>query len=612
MGLLILGFCTVSALMLWELRRETWDTTMRGSQNLLAAISQDIGRNLEIYGLSLQAAVDGMNRPDVLAAAPEIQDAILYDRATTARYLNSILVLDENGTVIGDSRSRPPRQVNVSDRDYFTVHRDRSEVGLYLSLPFRSRLSGDDILGVSLRRNHPDGSFAGVVLGTIQLNYFRELFARFNLGPEDAVNLFRMDGTLLARVPDYEGHTGRNIAGAETFRRFVSEPRGEFVATSAIDGVERAYVFEHVRGFPLIVDVALSVKDIYSGWRSKALVLASVLALLCGASVGLGLMLRQEFRRRRKAEAAALLSGEQYRLLADNASDLIIRFDAQRVAQYVSPGSRSLGFNPEELKVLWSVDLVHRDDVAIAEDPWEVAQEDGRSEATYRLQHKDGHYVWMEAQFTHLAEAGGFAMVARDISKRKFVERKLHEANRELARLASTDGLTGLCNRRAFDEHLQREWRRAIRQGSSLALVMLDADHFKAYNDHYGHQGGDDVLRAIAQALEDATRRPSDYPARYGGEEFVAILPYTGLDGAAEVAERIRLAVQELHLPHDRSVKGFVSVSVGVAATAPLRGQDPAPLLAAADAALYEAKAAGRDTVRLRALSVNGGWKGQE
>ena len=614
MALLTLGFCALSGLMLWDLRREAWGNAIRSSHNLLAAVSQDVNRNLEIYSLSLHAVVDGLDRADVQAASPEMQDLILYDRAATAQYLDSILVLDEHGEVILDSKSRPPRSLRAAERDYFTVHRDHADAGLYLSLPFRSSLSGNDIIGVSLRRNHPDGSFAGIVLGTIRLAYFQELFGRFNLGPDDAVNMYRTDGTLLVRVPSGPDQIGRNIAGAETFRRFVTARSGEFVAKSALDGIERAYVFEHVGKLPLIVDVALSVRGIYAGWQNKAIVLASVLLLLCAAAVGLSVLLAQELRRRRRAEVAAQSNGEQYRLLADNATDLIMRFDAGRVPRYVSPGSRNLGLGPEELLEVWSSDLVHPDDREAAETPWRAAQEEGRSEATYRLRHRDGHYVWMEARYSRLPGDTGFTMVARDIGKRKAVERALQDANEELERLASTDALTGLFNRRAFDETLGREWRRAIREGSSVALLMIDADHFKAYNDHYGHQGGDAVLAAIGATIAQGVRRPGDTAARYGGEEFTVILSNTDIAGAQDVAERMRQAVVDLALPHVMHPARVVTVSIGLSSARPERGQEPAALLAAADAALYDAKAAGRGTVRQRNLeaALEVGWSGQD
>lgn len=176
---------------------------------------------------------------------------------------------------------------------------------------------------------------------------------------------------------------------------------------------------------------------------------------------------------------------------------------------------------------------------------------------------------------------------------------KLAEANRTLQKLSSLDGLTGIANRRSFDEILKKEWNRAVRAEKSIGLIMLDIDFFKLYNDHYGHQGGDDCLKKVAKGLESAIHRETDFLARYGGEEFSAVLPDTDLNGAVKVAEEMRLAIQNLKLEHAKSkVADFVSISIGVSAIVPLQGMEPEALIAAADQALYRAKEDGRNRVK--------------
>jgi len=173
---------------------------------------------------------------------------------------------------------------------------------------------------------------------------------------------------------------------------------------------------------------------------------------------------------------------------------------------------------------------------------------------------------------------------------------ELEAKNRELERLSSLDGLTGIPNRRTFDRQLSEEWGRAAREGRPLGLILIDIDHFKGYNDHYGHQGGDEVLRRVARALEEAVRRPADRVARYGGEEFVVILPETDREGAATVAEALRRAVGALGIPHARnSAADHVTISQGVAARVPRPGEPPQQLVEEADRALYAAKRAGRN-----------------
>lgn len=177
------------------------------------------------------------------------------------------------------------------------------------------------------------------------------------------------------------------------------------------------------------------------------------------------------------------------------------------------------------------------------------------------------------------------------------ITRKLDTANQELQRLASLDSLTGAANRRYFDAALEREWRRSMREGSTLSVVMIDIDLFKQFNDTYGHPAGDECIRRVADALAADLDRGGDLLARYGGEEFAALLPGTTLGGASFVAERMRAAVAALGLTHAGSPRGSVTASFGVACGVAMPETAAETLLAAADRALYRAKAAGRNCV---------------
>jgi diguanylate cyclase (GGDEF)-like protein len=187
----------------------------------------------------------------------------------------------------------------------------------------------------------------------------------------------------------------------------------------------------------------------------------------------------------------------------------------------------------------------------------------------------------------------------RDITERQRLED-------ELAALALQDGLTGLANRRAFDQAFNREWKQTLRTGGEMALLLIDIDCFKQFNDHYGHQAGDDCLRAVADCIGELARRPTDMPCRYGGEEIVVILGATGLDAAVSVAEEMRAKVQALQIPHRSSAcTDHVTVSIGVAAAVSRMGgtmEMPQGLLQAADHALYKAKAGGRNRVETSIL----------
>ena len=178
----------------------------------------------------------------------------------------------------------------------------------------------------------------------------------------------------------------------------------------------------------------------------------------------------------------------------------------------------------------------------------------------------------------------------------------LREANRELERLATLDGLTGIPNRRRFDDELQRAWADHRRRSAPLSLIMADIDHFKRYNDTYGHQAGDQTLSSVAQTLLLSSQRTTDLAARYGGEEFVVLLPDTKLKEATRIAQKMNEKVGRLEIRHEASlVSDFVSISLGVASLVPDRDSAKSVLMDLADRALYEAKEKGRNQVAVAA-----------
>ncbi|HEY3433150.1 MAG TPA: diguanylate cyclase [Rhodocyclaceae bacterium] len=217
----------------------------------------------------------------------------------------------------------------------------------------------------------------------------------------------------------------------------------------------------------------------------------------------------------------------------------------------------------------------------------------------FTLPHKsDDEIGELARDFTRMSER---IQDAQSQLEAKVIERTvaLEEANRKLAALSVTDELTGIANRRRFDEALPIEWRRAKRSGNCIALAMIDVDWFKKYNDHYGHQAGDECLKMVARTLQEHSNRPGDLVARYGGEEFVAIITIENRDAAAAFGELIRLAINQQQIPHEASSFGVVTASIGIAVTLPAEGADPWSLLKQADAALYSAKNAGRNQVAM-------------
>jgi len=303
-----------------------------------------------------------------------------------------------------------------------------------------------------------------------------------------------------------------------------------------------------------------------------------------------------------------------YRCILDNALDLIVRVDTAHNRTYVSPSSREvLGYEPEELLHGNAYALIHPEDRAM------VRAVTGQITAAlpclnlvFRMRRKDGNYIWVEGRYRSLPMDGGALAVLRDITAQKQAEDALAEANHRLeaANLAlrqhaHQDGLTGLANRRRFDEVLDMEFRRARRHELPLGLVLLDVDHFKLYNDSYGHIAGDTCLCRIGAAIAGAACRPGDLIARYGGEEIVALLPWTDLNGTAALADRMREAVASLAIEHRRSPYGVATVSAGATALLPVGpGREPVDLVIAADQALYQAKRDGRNRVCMTGISM--------
>ncbi|WP_027681684.1 sensor domain-containing diguanylate cyclase [Rhizobium leguminosarum] len=305
------------------------------------------------------------------------------------------------------------------------------------------------------------------------------------------------------------------------------------------------------------------------------------------------------------AERRLQQSEARYRLLADHSTDMVFQLDGDLVRRYVSPSCRDiLGYEPEELIGEKPMSMAHPEDAPSVKLAFQSMLEGrvDRHSIINRIRHRDGHWIWVEAYFKTLKDpqtgkASGIIGTLRDVSARKAIEDQLQDANRRLQALAEEDALTGLANRRYFDEALLREHACARRERKSLGLLMIDVDRFKSFNDRYGHPAGDECLKRIGRAIRDTIRRAGDVAARYGGEEFAVLLP--GIDGSetASVAERIRLAVLELAIEHEASPDRVATISVGANSLTGDSSSGPEAFLREADRALYKAKERGRNTV---------------
>jgi diguanylate cyclase (GGDEF)-like protein/PAS domain S-box-containing protein len=291
-----------------------------------------------------------------------------------------------------------------------------------------------------------------------------------------------------------------------------------------------------------------------------------------------------------------------YKFLVENCADILCSVGADQVIHYVSPSSlHILGWKPEEMTGKNFGDFVFPGDISVLDEA-EAADVNGGaadSQATVRLIKKDLTAVWtnISARCVRDPATGNpqeCVLAMRDVTERKVLEEKLSS-------LAMTDGLTGLWNRRAFDQNLRREWKRTVREKSQLSLLLLDIDHFKPFNDRHGHPVGDACLCAVASAISD-TVRASDVVCRWGGDEMAIILPATDGLGALGVAEKVRSAIQVLRFRPNKNSGDWASVTISIGVATAMPQPDgtitaPQDLLLTADKALYKAKHDGQNRV---------------
>lgn len=324
------------------------------------------------------------------------------------------------------------------------------------------------------------------------------------------------------------------------------------------------------------------------------LFVASAMFMLYSVSVVLENLRARE---RRLLEIAAL-----HKLVTENSRDVIVIADFEGNRSFVSGAIANWGgWSREDLLRFKSFDLAHPDDrPKIAATILELRAGKDGALVECRVRTREGRYLWVEASLRTIRDPvtglpKGILNAVREITQRKLAEQELADAYHAVETLAITDALTGLANRHSFDQCINNEWRRCMRERKPLSLLLVDADLFKSYNDSYGHLRGDSCLKQIAEAAQDVIARPGDLVARFGGDEFAVILPNTAADGALQIARDICAMTRNRQLPHSANTAGIVTVSVGCATLVPQFGHHAASLIDCADKALYQAKRCGHN-----------------
>ncbi|WP_225673878.1 diguanylate cyclase [Bradyrhizobium hereditatis] len=562
-------------------------------QNLAHSLSEHASHTIQATDIAMAGMVDLLKyrNPD-----PDRFNKYLAETAKTLPQLRGIGVTDAKGNWTYSSLPETPRHT-ISDRSYFAYHRDTPDNTLRISEPMQSRVDErSSMIVLSKRITKLDGSFGGVVAAAIDKDYFNGFYRTFKLGPDGGISLIRNDGTLLMRWPQSDRST--DLSKTDLFRKHLKQSSvGYYKIISPFDGIVKHLGYEETPHYPMVVTVAISEDWLLSEWWKELRTDAIVAGVLLCMILMLAALLALQFRFRNKVERALREREAHYRLLADNIADIIIVIDARSLLRYVSRSVEPvLGLQAKDLIGRSCFALVHPEDrESVLQATTRLDDAGSVSTVVFRHYRGDGTLAWVESKFKLASETSDamgkeFLCVIRDVTERKRMEDELTQLNRRLTQLAATDGLTGLTNRRTFDGFLRREYEAC----EAISVLLFDIDNFKGYNDTYGHQAGDRCLQAVAKAIGNATGNTSGLSARYGGEEFAVVLPNTAEDGALKIAEAIRLTVRALGIPNTASSRGYITISVGVAAKT-RSTRDEAALVGEADAALYEAKRLGRN-----------------
>ncbi len=423
----IAGVIGVTAWMLADARQTSLEPAYQSSENLASTIELDARRTIETYDLSLKAVIAGLDMPEIATLTPQIRDAILFDQSARAPQFGGIVVIDEAGKVTLSSSTQIKLGTDYKDRDFFSAQRDQSNLGLFFSAPLKGNFTGQWVMFLSRRLTHPDGRFAGVVVGTLRLTNFNQALANIDLGAGGAITMFRTDGTVLARTPYDDASIGRLIDNEPALDHFRNFPRDHFEANGRLSDIPLLFVYRQVGNLPLLINVTVAKTTVLADWYRKAVITSGIVSAMIVALITLTWVLIGELKRRGDAE-------RRYRLLADHSSDLIVLSSIDDDTRlYVSPGSRHLyGYEPEELLGGKVESIVHSDDIELVRTAQRRLRTTDHALVTYRARRKDGQYIWVEASWTKVLNektgAPEAVVNARDVTARIRSEEALRAA----------------------------------------------------------------------------------------------------------------------------------------------------------------------------------------
>jgi diguanylate cyclase (GGDEF)-like protein/PAS domain S-box-containing protein len=590
----------LSGLREWNTRGATLKASEVELANLARSLIQHAEDSFDLLDASILGAVGRLETDGATPATlAKLQDIFVARKAASNR-VSGFAVVDDNGNWLASSGARGQ---SLGDREFFRHHLQSTDPGAFIGRPVKS-LTGEWVMTVSRRFNHRDGSFAGVVIATIGAPYFAKFYGQFDIGASGSITLLSADGIGLARRPD-DGYVGRDLSDGPFFKSVASGvSSGTDYFRSNLDGLQRVGSYQQSSRYPFMVLASKAEDEVLAQWRHAALTRLMFVAGLVTLIAVMGLYLVRQLLQGQRMAAALAAKEANFRVLAEGSSDMVTRVGRDERVTYASPSSaRVLGWSPEQLVGTSALAGVNPEDLPRVEQAVAALRRGEAEEAriAYRTRHRDKSEIWVESTLrvtrTVDGEVDGVVGITRDVTQQKDLEEKLET-------LATEDGLTGLANRRRFDERLLEESGRAHRERRPVALLMIDLDHFKKFNDEYGHLAGDDCLRTVASILAREAKRTADLAARYGGEEFAMLLPDTDAAGCERIGQGVLREIRKVGMLHRLNPpSGLVTASIGGAVVRPGadKSADQASLIAAADRALYAAKNGGRDRLVMAA-----------
>lgn len=485
---IILAVISLNGRVVYHSYQRTLQTAESAADNLSVSLSRHAEDTILQVELLLQEInerieQDGFGGPQLLRL-----QQVLKNRRAKLPQLSGIFIYDAAGHWLVTSNETIPKNANNSDRDYFKHHQNNNGTKLHIGSVIQSRSTGELVIPISMRLNNQDGSFAGVLLATVAIDYFKHYYSYYSLGTTDVLAILLSDGHILYGRPFDDSQINRDVSNSPLFNsELKTSESGRATFVSAVDHVERIYGYTRLKRYPIVIAAGVNRAEILSNWKTDSTIYTAITLTLL-----------------------LLISGMGWLVLRQINVNIKSQHDLTRV---------------------------------------------------------------------------------RD---------QLTAVNHTLETLALLDGLTGLANRRQFDIFLQETILQSAATGKKMALIMMDIDMFKKYNDHYGHVEGDKCLQSISNVLSNIPRRKEDLIARYGGEEFVIILLDTSVEGATSFAQRALDAIRERQIPHIDTLRDekIVTASAGVYVFVGSEATDAAEhAIRQADRALYQAKHAGRNCI---------------